>query len=108
MNGTKELLIESVWNKAKQVPGYSPDKWRQDFAGAWLLRDQFGLSSEFGWDICHLVPASQGGTDDIGNLYAIHWENHRMKSNRYPVFRTAVTASGEKNIHEERIWKIGK
>lgn len=46
------------------------------------------------------------GGDDIGNLRPIHWENHRMKSNRYPVFRTAVTSSGEKNIHEERIWKI--
>lgn len=109
MANVSKQILDEIWEKhAIPVSGYSPDKWRKDFAGAWLLRDQYGLSSEYGWDVCHLVPASNGGTDDIDNLYPIHWENHRMKSNKYPVIMTAVTAEGEKNIHEKRIWRIGK
>lgn len=106
MASVSERILNEIWEKAASEDGYSPDKWRKDFAGAWIQRDQYGLSSEYGWDVCHLVPAANGGGDEIGNLLPIHWENHRMKSNRYPVFRTAVTSSGEKNIHEERIWKI--
>ncbi len=108
MATVNEKTIIEVWGRAIAVGGYSPDKWRKDFAGAWIQRDQFGLSSEYGWDICHLTPASHGGTDDIDNLCAIQWENHRRKSNHYPVFKTVVTAEGDKNIHEERIWRIGK
>lgn len=103
-----ERNVDEIWAKASVVTGYSPDRWRKDFAGAWIQRDQFGLSSEYGWDVCHLIPVSHGGTNDLDNLCAIHWENHRRKSNQFPVFKTAVTAEGDKNIHEERIWRIGK
>lgn len=109
MANVSEKTLDEIWQKnGSLVDGYSPDKWRKDFAGAWIQRDQFGLSSEYGWDICHLVPASAGGTNDIDNLYPIQWENHRRKSNQYPVFRTAVTADGEKNIHVEQIWRINQ
>ncbi len=106
MTSANESLINTVWEKASIVKGFNPDMWRKDFAGAWLLRDQFGLSSDYGWDICLLVPASHGGTNDIDNLYPIQWENQRRKSNHFPVFKTAVTAKGEKNVHMELLWKI--
>lgn len=108
MANVSEKTLDEIWEKATPVDGYSQDKWRKDFAGAWIQRDQYGLSSEYGWDVCHLVPASQGGTNELENLYPIHWKNHLKKSNQYPVFRTVVTASGDKNVNEERIWRIGK
>ena len=106
MNGFSDILIEDIWNKASIVEGYLPEKWRKDFAGAWIQRDEYGRSSEYGWDICHLVPIDRGGTDDLANLLPIHWQNHHSKDKDYPVFKTAVTASQDKNINEERIWKI--
>ena len=108
MEIVNKRTVDEIWEKASVVGGYSPDKWRKDFAGAWIQRDQFGLSSDYGWDICQMTPASQGGKSDIDNLFPIHWENHRFKSIHFPVFKTAVTSDGEKNIHEERIWRIDK
>lgn len=98
--------IEEIWGKATEVPGYDSSRWRQDFAGAWIQRDQYGLPTEFGWEIFNLIPASQGGTNEVDNLYPIHRQNNLRRSNEYPVFKTAVTAKGDKNISEERIWRI--
>lgn len=56
-----DSLVEQVWNKAQIVPGYNMSIWRQDFAGAWIRRDQYGIQSSFGWVIGHLLPQSRGG-----------------------------------------------
>lgn len=53
--------IEEIWGKATEVPGYDSSRWRKDFAGAWMQREQYGLPTEFGWEIFHLIPASKGG-----------------------------------------------
>lgn len=37
-------IIDQIWLKATAVDGFNSDKWRKDFAGAWIQRDQFGLS----------------------------------------------------------------
>lgn len=103
-----DAVLNEIWEKAASVSGFNPDRWRKDFAGAWIQRDQLGIASTFGWEVCHLVPTSKGGADNVSNLYPIQWENHRMKANRYPVFKTAVTAEGERNIRQEKKWKIQK
>lgn len=100
--------IEEIWGKATAVPGYDPARWRQDFAGAWIQREQYGLPTEFGWEIFHLVPVSQGGTSDVDNLYPIHRQNNLRRSNNYPMFHTAVKAKGNKNVSEDQIWRIEK
>jgi hypothetical protein len=49
-------IIDQIWLKATAVDGFNSDKWRKDFAGAWIQRDQFGLSglqAPFGWAILH-------------------------------------------------------
>lgn len=98
--------IEEIWEKATVVPDYDSARWRQDFAGAWIQREQYGLSSEYGWDVCHLVPVSHGGSNAIDNLRPIHWKNHQRKANNYPVFRTSVTSQGDKNVNDEQVWRI--
>lgn len=77
--------IEEIWEKATAVPGYDSARWRQDFAGAWIQREQYGLPTEFGWEIFHLVPVSQGGTSDVDNLYpyASTFPHCSMKSSEY-------------------------
>ncbi len=33
--------------------------------------------SHFGWEIAHITPVEEGGTDDLSNLQPIQWENNR-------------------------------
>ena len=38
--------IEEVWQKANIIPNNNPNIYRQDYAGAWIRRDQYGIQSE--------------------------------------------------------------
>lgn len=99
-----EQTINAIWRRAKEVNGYNPEIWRQDFAGAWIRRDLYGLRHEFGWEIDHIKPVSKGGTNDIKNLIALHWENNNRKSDDYPEFYTSLSSNGNKNIQKEQSW----
>lgn len=101
-----ENLVEIIWQKATPIEGYDQTKWRKDFAGAWIQRNQFGIRSEFGWEIDHLMPKSLGGSDDPGNLIPMHWRNNVSKSDRYPEFTSVVSSDGNKNIDKEQSWRI--
>ncbi len=101
-------IIEIIWEKANEVSGYDKNKWRQDFAGAWIQRNQYGIRSEYGWEIDHLVPRSLGGSDEPSNLIPIHWRNNNSKSDHYPVFTSIVSSDGNKNIDKMQSWKISK
>lgn len=103
-----ENLVEIVWQKATSVEGYDSTKWRKDFAGAWIQRSQFGIRSEYGWEIDHLMPKSLGGSDEIGNLLPMHWRNNVNKANNYPEFTSVVTSEGNSNIDREQPWRISR
>lgn len=102
-----EEIIGQVWQKSTQVDRNDPNIWRKDIAGAWIRRDQYGKSTEYGWEIDHIFPASRGGTDSIENLLPLHWKNNRCKSDNYPDFFTEVTSSGTSNIKMIKSWKVG-
>lgn len=101
-----ETLINRVWEKANQIEGYDSSKWRQDFAGAWILRDQYGIQSKFGWEIDHLVPVCAGGSDDLSNLLPIHWKNNETKGSNTPMFKTSISSEGNTNIDLVKSWRI--
>lgn len=92
-----EQQIQKVWDKAKIVPGCDPSNFRKDACDAWIQRSQYGnRNSAYGWEIDHIKPKSEKGSDDDSNLRPLHWENNLAKSDGRLV--CVVTSQGDKNI----------
>ncbi len=74
-----EAEIEAVWQKRRPVPGYP--SYGMDSCSALIERSRHGdTTSQYGWEIDHIKPVAQGGTDDLWNLQPLQWENNRAKS----------------------------
>lgn len=101
-----DYIVNDVWQKARKEMGYDPDIWRKDFAGAWIRRDHYGVESKYGWEIDHLRPSSNGGSDELSNLNPLHWRNNRKKLDDYPEFQTIVTSDGNTNIEKLQSWRV--
>lgn len=90
--------VDSVWRKGQVVPGYNPDDYRKDAAGAWIMRAMYGKQTEYGWQIDHIIPVSKGGSDCMSNLQPLQHENNLSKNDNYPTWIAVRTASGNCNI----------
>jgi 5-methylcytosine-specific restriction endonuclease McrA len=49
-----------------------------------MQRDQHGKEGNHGWEIDHINPTANGGSDDLSNLQPLWWKNNRRKSDTYP------------------------
>jgi len=90
--------IKTVWQNAKTVDNFDPNKFRQDVCGAWMAWDNYGKETAIGWEVDHVLPVSKGGTDHTDNLRAMHWQNNRSKADDFPTYKSAVTAKEKENI----------
>lgn len=106
MANFSDYIVSAVWDKADAIDGYDMNMWRKDFAGAWIRRDHYGVESKYGWEIDHLRPVSQGGSDELSNLRALHWRNNRKKSDNYPRFQTIITSEENTNIEKIQSWQV--
>jgi len=68
-----DFTIVEVWKKA--IPAKHFELYKKDCFGSLIFFDDFGIESENGWVIAHIIPVSNGGTDDIRNLQPVHWKN---------------------------------
>lgn len=94
-----EEVIQKVWEKGKAVTGIDPNKWRKDDCEAWIGRNQYGKrDSDYGWEIDHIKPESERGSDDLSNLRPLQWENNASKQAGRLV--CVVTSSDNKNVHK--------
>lgn len=73
-----EEVVDAVWEKARAM-GTSAIL-RVDAWGWTIVRQDYGNArSRYGWEIDHVIPVAQGGTDDLTNLQPLQWENNRRK-----------------------------
>ena len=99
--------IEAVWKKAYPQESNNPDVFRNDYAGAWIKKEDYGKETNFGWEIDHLRPLVKDGDYSLDNLYPLHWQNNRKKGDSYPQWKTCISSDGVANVEQEQSWKIG-
>jgi len=97
MNFTEDI-IQKVWEKGTIVLGVDASKWRKDQCTAWIGREQYGdRNSDYGWEIDHIKPESEGGGEELSNLRPLQWENNASKQEGR--LTCPVISSGNQNIH---------
>jgi hypothetical protein len=63
-------------------PAYA--NFRKDACGVTILRNDYGTTTDYGWEIDHIKPVASGGTDAMDDLQPLHWENNRHKADNWP------------------------
>ncbi len=59
------------------IRGKDPNRYRQDPYDNEMFKASYGLDSEKGWVIDHIVPVSHGGSDELSNLQAMNTAKNR-------------------------------
>jgi hypothetical protein len=77
-------IVEKVWHKARTSIGYPPQAYRYDDCNHVICFKEYGLETEYGWEIDHIRPIAHGGSDDPSNLRPLHWKLNRQKGDQYP------------------------
>lgn len=73
---------QSVWAKARKVPGKNPNKYRKDSQGNVIYKAAYGRNSPMGWQVDHIHPRSKGGSDARRNLQALQTTANLRKSDK--------------------------
>ncbi len=91
-----EDIVQKVWDKATIIASNDPNKWRQDQCKAWIGCAYYGdRNSQYGWEIDHIKPISEGGGDELSNLRPLQWQNNASK--QAGRLTCVVTSAGKDN-----------
>lgn len=72
--------IDAVWRKGSAIEGYDPNLWRRDKCGHAMKYTEHGnRQSEYGWEIDHINPVANNGSDDLSNLQPLYWKHNLDK-----------------------------
>ena len=95
------VIITAVWQKGIKVKQVDPIKYRRDECEAWMIFDKYGdRKHDYGWEIHHVIPVDQGGSDDLSNLIPLQWKNNLARGNKKSSC-CVVTSEGLKNIKKK-------
>jgi hypothetical protein len=75
-------VIDAVWKKTRRAKGFALH--RLDACGKPIFKDDYGKATISGWEIDHIIPVIEGGTDDLQNLQPLYWVTNRRKGDTYP------------------------
>ena len=83
MQNFSQKQIEHCWKKAPKRKTLNENEYRFGAAGALIKYSDYGLQTNFGWNIDHKIPTSADGTNDNSNIRAMHWKNNLAKGDDY-------------------------
>lgn len=72
---------EQCWQKASEVPGRDPARWRLDAAGNPVLSRLRGCDGCLCHEYDHIIPFSKGGPSSLQNCQILQTRPNRMKGN---------------------------
>jgi len=76
---------DSVWLKGTPIEGLNPDIWRLDASGKKIKRDkQKSKKSKYAWNIDHIIPKTQVGSDELCNLQPLNRLDNIRFSDKLP------------------------
>ena len=74
---------QATFDKSTIIANKDPTIWRKDTAGNVINLLHHGKhTSKYGWDIDHICPKAQGGSDYIENLQALNCSLNRSCGNK--------------------------
>lgn len=70
----------ALWNQCRTIAGEDSRAVRLDACGAPIHWAEYAnTNSRYGWEVDHIQAVAVGGSDAIGNLQALQWQNNRSK-----------------------------
>jgi len=70
----------AVWNAMNGANFHPLTDWRYDVCGRLVRWQDYGKTTQYGWEIDHINPVARGGSDDMTNLQGLQWSSNRSKS----------------------------
>lgn len=75
--------IKAVWEKGNPITGYDANSLRSDKCAKVMQYSAHGdRNNAYGWEIDHINPVANGGSDNIGNLQPLNWNNNAAKADK--------------------------